>query len=342
MKPARVAALVFVCGVRLLRRIALPALGVGLLAPATATLLRAAEPAVQLDPFAVQEERIEGFGFRATTERFEPDAKGRRRTIPIVQEVLPHTAAAKAGLQPGDRILKSDGQSTAATGFTEKKWDGLAWKKELATRREKTVRWELEIESADRKQIRTVTLIVPTAPPRWGAAIWQPPEGRTLALPGEEGPLAERARIILANGIWTKDDDHARSLGILSDVSPFLGYAWTILTREPNRKEYVAHRFFVTQRRGRTDIILVESGSNWHIPTKIYLTSPSGKLEKAWGLWDERKTFGGKMRSAAIPPAEAEPALRREIEFWLTRVGQVSPRWPLELIPAEISAPAKK
>jgi hypothetical protein len=340
MNAARVAA--FVCGAGLLRLIALSALGTGLFALATATPLRAAEPAVQLDPFAVQEERIEGFGFGATTGTFERDAKGRRRTVPIIHEITPNTAAAKAGLQPGDRILKSDGQSTAESGFTEKKWRDLAWQKELATRREKTVRWQLEIESADRKQIRTVTLVVPTAPPRWGAAIWQPPEGRTLAVPIEEGPLADRARVILANGIWTKDDDHARPLGILSDASPFLGYAWTILTREPKGREYVAHRFFVTQRRGRTDIILVESGSNWRIPTKIYLTSPSGKLEKAWGLWDERKVFGGKMRSAAIPAAEAEPGLRHEIEFWLTRVGQVSARWPLELIPAEIREPSKK
>jgi hypothetical protein len=320
MRAARVAA--FVCGAGFLRL-------------AAATALGAEDKTVRLDPFTVKEERVEGFGFRAQLS-FERDAGGQRRAIPVIDDVLPNTAAAKAGLQPGDRILKSDGRSMAGNGFAEQKWNDVAWKKELATRREKTVRWELGIESADRKQIRTVTLTVPTQPPRWGAAIWHPPEGRVLTVPVEEGPLAERARLILENGIWTKEENRARTLGIVSDARPFLGYGWTIRSREG--KDYLEHRIFVSQQRGRIDIILSvwSSTNDRRIPTKTFLTSPAAKLEKAWGIWDERAT-AGKLRSEEVPRYKADAAFQRELEFWLKQVGRVSAQWPLELMPTEAS-----
>lgn len=310
--------------------------GAGFLRLAAAIAFGAEEKAVRLDPFAIKAERIEGFGFRAASGSFERDAKGQRRTIPVIDDVLPNTAAAKAGLQPGDRILKSDGRSTAGSGFAERKWSDIAWQKELATRREPTVHWELEIESADRKQIRTVTLTVPTQPPRWGAAIWHPPAGRVLTIPIEAGPLAERARLILENGIWTREENRARTLGIVSDARPFLGYGWTIRSREG--KDAFEHRIFVSQQRGRTDIILSvwSSTNDRRIPAITYLTSPTAKLELAWGIWDERAT-AGKLRSEEVPRDRADGGFQRELEFRLKQVGKVSAQWPLELMPAELN-----
>ena len=72
------------------------------------------------------------------------------------------------------------------------------------------------------------------------------------------------------------------------------------------------------------------------VPTKTYLTSPVAKLEKAWGIWYERAT-SGKLRSEEVPRDQADVGFQRELEFWLKRVGKVSPQWPLELKQTEVA-----
>ena len=80
--------------------------------------------------------------------------------------------------------------------------------------------------------------------------------------------------------------------------------------------------FVVSQVRGRTDIIL-QNGRTY------FLTSPAAQLERA--VRNERVPQLDPWREIRV--SEAEALFRTEIDFWLNRVGKVSERWPLELIP---------
>jgi len=298
----------------------------------------AAEDVRALGAFSVRADRFEDFGFRAD-DAFPEGASHRRSPAgnPIigeVREVWPNTAAAKAGLKPGDRILKSDGRTLTVSLLTENRWGKLSWEKFVEARKGKEVKWRLEVQSADAKETRTVTLVVPSAPPRWGASVWQPPVGRAPATVNEPGPMAEKAREVLSSGVWaTLDAGLASNLRLQPDQArPIIGFYWDISV-ETGPRSRMLRRLFVSQQRGHTDVILiVRSGTDRGVPEKTFLTSPSGALEKAWGVWDKQAN-GGKSKSEEIQRDQAAADFHQEIDFWLKRVGKISPRWPLELIP---------
>lgn len=97
------------------------------------------------------------------------------------------------------------------------------------------------------KAVRTVALVIPTPPPRWGSSVWRPPAWRVPATAAETGPLAERARTVLSQGIWIWRD-------------PFF--------RETAFGQPVPHEDHAT-------------GYEWRHGNWNYLTSPSGRREKA-------------------------------------------------------------
>jgi hypothetical protein len=63
-----------------------------------------------------------------------------------------------------------------------------------------------------------------------------------------------------------------------------------------------------------------------------YLTSPAGMLEEAIA-------FPGR-KPLAQPKASA--GFQQEMEFWMKKVGKVSQRWPLELLPRGTAAGSKR
>jgi hypothetical protein len=242
-----------------------------------------------------------------------------RAQAPFIEAILPNTAASKAGLQPGDRILKSDGRSTAMTIFSDDKWRKILAAKNAEAASGKTVKWTLEVQRFGVGQTRTVTLILPTTPPRWGSSIWQAPEGRKPGTVTEPGPLAERCRDLLDNGIWVAVEGQflgpllpGRSLGMWPT-----GYQWKIGSAAGG------HVMTMTQATGRTEVVLETSSratGRW-----VYRTSPSGALEKAWHFTRKKK--------GEVPLEDARQGFEHELDLWATKVGRVSPRWPLELKP---------
>lgn len=291
-----------------------------------------------LDPFTVKADRFEEFGFSAHDVFPAPRRKPLGNAIiGVIDAVVPNTAADKAGLRPGERILKSDVRPVAVSMFQERsKWDELIWKKNVEARTGSQVKWTLEIQSPGQAQIRTVTLVVPTPPPHWGASVWQAPAGRAPADVREPGPLAARARDVLNHGVWAAlDQNLARDLGLAAETGePLCGYYWDINVPYGPRHRML-HRMFVTQQRGRTQIILtVRSATERGMPEKWFLTSPTGRLERTRGYWDKTITRGNA-KTGEIPLDEATADLERESEFWQKQVDHVSPRWPLELIPAK-------
>jgi hypothetical protein len=150
--------------------------------------------------FSVTADRLENFGFRVGGQLLNPFGS----SLPSVTAVYPNTAASKAGLRPGDRVLTTDGGSAAVTLFSLNKWRKLFARKaaEIASGR-KAVTWTLEVESPDHRQRRTVKMSVPTTPPRWGATKWQPPQGRIPAVV-EPGPRAARAGGVVVKFIFSK------------------------------------------------------------------------------------------------------------------------------------------
>jgi len=331
-------------------------LGSGFLLFAIATLLlagpivvAAAEPAATADsdaadnddlvilaPYNVKADRIEDFGIRVGSSFYSKPPKSAvgfflaAKFAPIITAIVPNTAAARAGLRPGERILKSEGQSTVGGAFSTGKlgkWYKIQTKKWAEVAAGKIdVTWTLEIENPTTKAVRTVKLVVPTPPPHWGASTWRMPEGRSPSTVAESGPLAERSRAVLDNGIWTLlNERYARLLGLDFKAEPGpdtgyptglepTGYEWHIGNRVANSPEGL-HRIFVTQFRGRTDIFF-ETDSPW--TRGLYLTSPSGVLEKAsqWG------------KGGAASPEEARAGFEHELDFWTTKIEKGTGRWP--------------
>ncbi len=268
----------------------------------------------QMAPFGVRADRLETFGFRVGGKLLNPFSS----SLPVVMAVVPNTAAAKAGLKPGERILTTDGASAAVTLLSLSKWRKIFAKKaaEIASGK-KSVTWILGVESADGKERRTVWMVVPTPPPHWGASKWQPPVGRAPATV-EPGPLAERCRVVLDNGIWS-NRHFARVLALDDgDAVPFLGYEWTLVTGGGER-----HRIFVTQQHGRTEVVLdrLEPGKG----SDYFVTTPASALEKA-----AYQPFKGRI--VEPPLEEARVKFEKEMNFWLNDVGRVSARWPLEVL----------
>jgi PDZ domain len=278
---------------------------------------------ISLTAYNAKADRIEDFGVRVWSSVYYGEAKGFFwKFAPMVSAVVPNTAAAKAGLRPGERILKSDGQSMIQGLFSLGKWrkaQAKKWKEVAAGK--KNVTWTLEVETPATKTTRIVKLVVPTPPPHWGASIWQMPEGRRPSTVAEPGPLAERSRAVLDNGIWALLDGRFERLLVrdFSSGSEPTGYEWRIGNREEG-----LHRIFVTQFRGRTDVFLETSSRA--SGSRVYLTSPSGALEKAW-QWPR------KGKNGETPLEEARTGFELELDFWTTKVEKVSARWPFEVKP---------
>jgi hypothetical protein len=306
----------------------------------------------RMPAFKVTGERVEDFGFRVSAA-YDP-----KRTriwpvyTPVVDVLLPNTAASRAGLRPGDRIVTSDGKSTASATFSIRNWHRIQERKwaELAAGK-KNVAWTLGVEPAEGYEVRTLVLVVPTPPPHWGGSIWQMPENRKPTAVPEPGPLAERAGLVLDNGIWTVlRTSYLRGFGlpVYREYPYFLCYEWTL------QSGAVGHRIYASRYRGTTDVVLevISRETRWQAspaapasgpsesltsPTNVlaseshaFLTSPSGALEKAWQLPQQRE----------IPLDQARAEFQEEMDFWLEKAGKVSPRWPLELI-AERSGSTK-
>jgi hypothetical protein len=302
---------------------------------------------VSLAAYNVKADRIEDFGLRIESAPY-PDAARRlnnatfwfAKFAPLITSVVPNTAAEKAGLQPGERILKSDGKSTVGGLFSTGKfgeWSKSQKKKwaELSAGKA-TVAWTLEVESPATKAVRTVKLVVPTPPPHWGASIWRTPPGRKPGVVAETGPLAECSRVVLDNGIATLLEWPLSAVagaevaaGVRSSVT---GYEWRL------EHEHRLHRIAVTQLRDRTFVFFETTAPG--IERRIYLTSPSGVLEKAW-RWGRAENIafmkvpnsddGAKVGVMSLE--EARIGFEHELDLWASKVRKLSPRWPMEVIP---------
>ncbi len=287
---------------------------------------------ISLAAYNVKADRIEDFGLRIDSETYS----GKQANLatmwfatyaPRISAVLPNTAAARAGLQPGERILKAEGRSTVGSLFVtgnlgqwgktqKKKWAEVAAGK-------KNVALTLEVESPVTKAVRTVKLVVPTPPPHWGSAVWQKPEGRSPARVEETGPLAERCRELIDHGIWGMVACGLVAPRILEiyfgrkippDEVP-TGYEWHV----GNWSEG-SHQMMVTQFRGRTEILLHANKARDY---RVYLTSPSGVLAKAW-QWGRGKPF-------ELSAEEARAGFEHEVDLWANQIVRGTGRWPFEV-----------
>lgn len=288
---------------------------------------------ISLTAYNVKADRIEDFGVRIRPSVY-PDASRQPKNVaflfskfaPEVTSVLPNTAAAKAGLRPGDRILKSEGQSTIGGPLSTgkfgrwRKTQDQKWKEVTAGK--PNVGWTLEVEDPATKAVRTVKLVVPTPSPHWGSSTWAPPEGRKPSVVAEAGPLAAFSRDVLDNGIWMLGDWVLMALDEKAPAGrepPHTGYEWQI----GNRREGL-HRVVVTQLRGRTHVFF-ETFSH-ATGQRNYLTSPAGVLLKAW--WS-----GAKSKTGEISIEEARVGFEHELDLWTNKMGKVSARWPFEVRP---------
>lgn len=275
------------------------------------------EDVTVLPELEVKGNRVEEFGFRFNVTIRIPGTD----TI-TVSEVWPNTAASKAGLRPGDVILKVDGKTASAlrmglrpNKLQERKWAELAAGKPTAT-------LLLEVRAPDTKERRTLTLTIPSPAPRWGAMPWSAPEGRMPAVVSETGPLATLARDVLDHGIC--------SMGGMYSVDGRtvvpLGYEWRIV--QPSGM----HRICVTQHKGKTEITLGHrsalTGDCW------FLTSPAGTMDEGGGMTPKRK----KEKRRSLTDEEVRARFSAELDFWLHHVGRVTGRWPFEAIPRNADA----
>ncbi|HRE07373.1 MAG TPA: PDZ domain-containing protein [Opitutaceae bacterium] len=305
------------------------------------------DPIVSLTAYNVKADRIEDFGLRIEAAPY-PDAARRltsgtiwfSKFAPLVTTVIPNTAAEKAGLQPGERILESDGRPTIGGLFSTGKfgaWSKSQKKKWADVAAGKTnVTWTLKVESPATRSVRTVRLVIPTTPPHWGASIWRTPPGRKPSVVLESGPLAERSRVVLDNGIATLLGwPHLVAVG--AEEGPrarpsVIGYEWRL---ENGRH---LHRILVTPFGGRT-LVFLETVSP-STGRRVYLTSPSGELQRAW-LWGRKENIAfmkAKTAEAAAKVGEvnlkdAQAGFAHELDLWATQVRKVSLRWPMEVSP---------
>lgn len=285
------------------------------LAACAAPGFAASDELVQLDPFAVKADRLEDFGFDVASGPAE--TKG-GPPVWRVHFVVPHTAAAKAGLKPGDRLRKLDGKPVVFRSWRE--WARERKKKRDAVANGGSVTWTLEVQTTGTPDVRTLTLSVPTPPPHWGGSTWRTPEGRSATRVSEVGPLAELAQTVLDNGVWTQfawPFQQAKNApqATVANQAPVLAFTWTIFDEAGQ-----PHKITVSTARGRTDIVLAAGARS---AGAYYLTSPTGLLEDAV-VWPDKK-------ARAAP--KAADGFQTEIAFWTKKVGKASPRWPLELRP---------
>lgn len=267
---------------------------------------RPLEDVTTLPPFSVKGDRMEELGMRFSASVGIPSSNNRL----TVAEVFPNTPAAKAGLQPGDRVEKIDGKSVGlgmilSLGFKPEKLQQRLWND--LNRGKKSVSLTMQLRAPKATESRTVTLVLPSPGPHWGSEKWSAPEGRVPATVPEPGPLAALAREILDNGIWSGRYDH-------------LGYEWRIVQPTDGR------RIWVTQAGGRTEIRMEhrspETGQS------EFITTPSGAMESGWCYPPNKKK---KLEDADALRAQFE----REIDFWLHHVGRVTGRWPFEALSGE-------
>jgi hypothetical protein len=324
-----------------------------MLSTAACTLLLGTEPTpdetgggvVKLSAFKVTGERLEDFGFRVSHDfDSERSQKSGRVYTPVVDLVLPNTAASKAGIRPGDRIIVSDRESCLCSSSSLQEWRAIQKRKwSDVTHSVHGVSWTLQVETAGSRELRTVTLELPTPPPHWGSTKWRAPSERTPVSLPESGPLAERAEQVLNNGIWTLlRGSYVRGLQLPVDAAQpnFLCYQWTLWEGD------IGHRMFVSRQRGKTDIIfelilgerrgLFQRARSKESPERnlssettvfatkahAYLTSPSGELVRACTLTQQKEI--------ALDAARA--GFEAELDFWRNKVGKVSPMWPLEVL----------
>lgn len=264
---------------------------------------RPLEDVTILAPFSVKGERMEDFGFRYNVTIAIPGPNS-----VTVSEVFPNTAAAKAGLRPGDQIFKIDGKSVSAWAavFKPNKIQQQKWA-ELAAGKPK-VTLTMEVRARKEKESRTVVLTFPSPAPHWGSDKWSAPEGRTPAVVTETGPLAALAREVLDNGIWSWRRDA-------------LGYEWRIV------QPAGTHRIWVTQHDGKTEITLEHRSPSPELESSRFLTSPSGAMDEGRSVAPKIK---GKRREISAEEVRAE--FEAEIDFWLHKVGRVTGRWPFEAL----------
>jgi hypothetical protein len=274
------------------------------------------EDVTKLAPYKVKGTRMEDFGFRFRGMLAIPGP-----SYLMVTGVLPNTPAAKAGLRPGELISKMEGKSLSIFSMPkllkmpQRKWEELEAGKKIVT-------WSMEVRTPGAADSRTVTLVIPSPAPHWGSKTWSAPEGRMPAVVNEEGPLAALTREVLDNGIWSMPQDVLSPGAPSFFKDPILGYEWSIGQKSG------MHRIWVTQQRGKTEIILEhrlpETGS------RLFLTSPSGAMEEAKCQAPRRMDKGNE-----IPPEEIRAQFEAEIDFWLTKVGRVTGRWPFEALSGE-------
>lgn len=279
------------------------------------------EDVMVLAPYEVKGVRMEDFGFRVLSEVVIGIALP-GSSYAMVTEVFPNTAADKAGLRPGELISKIDGKSMSKLSMAIKlpKMQDRKWA-ELETGK-KSVTYSLEVRAPGTKVSRTVTMVIPSPAPHWGSEKWTTPAGRTPAVVSEAGPLAALAREVMNNGIWAVLQETSFFGAASSRKAPILGYAWNIVL--PSSK----HRIWVTQQRGKTEIILECRSSKTN--SSLFLTSPSGVMDKAHCLAPKKD---GKRLEFSTEEVSAQ--FQAEIDFWLTKVGRVTGRWPFEALSGE-------
>lgn len=302
------------------------------------------EPVLELPVMKVRGNPVEDFGFRVSPAFDVARSQGRKAVYtPVVDLVLPNTAASKAGIRPGDRIVLADGAATGMGSFSLRVWSRLQRAKwEQMRETPSGVEWLLVLEEPVAGKLREVKLQLPTPSPRWGAAVWRAPADRATARIAETGPLAERTQEVLDHGIaMLLRQTYVDGFGFVKTAAQpeVLGYQWTLWD------ERGGHRIFVTTHRGRTEVILeyiaqanqrlktdgspaqtpdptlasertVLGGKGW-----AYLTNPAGELQASWQLGQKQ----------AMELVAAKPGFEAEMEFWLERVGRISERWPLEV-----------
>jgi hypothetical protein len=302
---------------------------------------------IEMPALKIVGDPVEDFGFRVSPV-FDPrrSAGFLRYYTPVVDTVIPNTAASKAGLRPGDRIVLADNMPTGGSSRALREWQRLQKRKwaEIETGATR-VTWTLVAESLwAPEDSRLVRLELPTPPPHWGATVWQAPRDRKSVTVPEPGPLAARAEEILNNGIWMiLRETYQKGLDLPTDTANpmFLCFQWTLWDARGG------HRMWVSRQRGRTDIIfeVITRSNNQGLfgastPSRTpdhslasavttlatrgvaYLTSPSGRLEKAVKLGQEEE----------LPLGAASVGFHAEMDFWLSQVGKTSPLWPLGVI----------